>query len=273
MKHRELKADIEARFSDIDKRLCRVLDGFDPEDIHLFRVEVKKLRALLYMLNSEHGSLIVRRKLPQRLRKFYHFAGDVRTLQLQRQYILNALKGTGHAQPWTYLNSLDIVMTDKMGRARELLHGHHTFQKEKEYILEGLPERVGRKLPDRYTDKQIHAFWRQVSIDPPDEKALHEARRILKDLLYNWQYFDTYTIEKVTESISGKNNIQTLANLLGIIHDAATGVSLLNDESIQHITGERERMLLLAIKEQWAQEKDRVKQEIYEQLFISNHHV
>src|SRR6266436_3162758 len=54
------------------------------EDIHHFRVEIKKLRAFLRMLQTGRDAPI---KIPGSLKKIYHYAGLIRELQLHQQTI------------------------------------------------------------------------------------------------------------------------------------------------------------------------------------------
>jgi CHAD domain-containing protein len=59
-----------------------VAETWAEEDIHQFRVEVKKLRAFLRLAGSTHTG--IKPRLPRRLHTFYSMVGIVRCLQLQR---------------------------------------------------------------------------------------------------------------------------------------------------------------------------------------------
>jgi hypothetical protein len=236
-------------------------------------LEIKKLKTFLCMLHGEQDTFSVPGKLPGRLRKFYHVAGDIRSLQLQRQYILNALQRNKDVQPVTYLNNLEIALAGKMQQAKDLLHGRHSFEREEQYIINGLPRRIGTKTIAAFARAEINIFWNLMSGYAPGDDILHQARRTLKNILYIWPYFDRNIAMEVKERLVGKNDIASMALLLGHNHDASMALTLLDTECINQSPGEGERLLLHTIRDQWLGQKAQIRQQVYDQLLEGSMHI
>lgn len=81
-----------------------LLKDFDADDNHNFRVEIKKLRAFIRLINisqPDHEN-----KIPKKIRKFYHLVGDIRNLQLHQQRIRNFCDDLFSENPQLYLDSI-----------------------------------------------------------------------------------------------------------------------------------------------------------------------
>src|SRR5215208_2934690 len=91
MEAHKISKIVESRFQKISSLADKIIAGFEIEDIHELRVEFKKLRAFIRLLRIElPGQRELR--LPDRLKIFYHYTGNIRNLQLQEQRIRQSLQ-------------------------------------------------------------------------------------------------------------------------------------------------------------------------------------
>ena len=95
MKGKAIIEIAEERFKTIHKLFHQIIKEFNVDDIHDFRVEVKKLRAFLRLLDSEkeiEGPLI-----PKLLKTFYGYIGIIRNIQLHKHNLFKYIKiGRAH---------------------------------------------------------------------------------------------------------------------------------------------------------------------------------
>ncbi|RYZ48151.1 MAG: CHAD domain-containing protein, partial [Chitinophagaceae bacterium] len=107
----------------VDKR-CRHLQeeqkklGEDVNANHNFRVEIKKLRALLRLLRHE-GDAPSALRLPKPVRELYSSVGEVRSYQLQRTFVILACKELDSPLPVGYLQWLQQKEKEATARVKE----------------------------------------------------------------------------------------------------------------------------------------------------------
>lgn len=112
MKHKEARDIIESRFKKINASFGAVVTDFATEDIHRFRVEIKKLRAFLHA--TKKGLT-----LPKQLKKFYSLASVIRNLQMQQQRIVKAAAETEDPLPSNYLSIVDAESFANIEKAKK----------------------------------------------------------------------------------------------------------------------------------------------------------
>jgi hypothetical protein len=117
MTQQETIQGLKSRFERIQASFDSAIAYFDAEDIHAFRVEVKKLQAFLHL--APKG---VKVKLPTRLGQFYRLVGQIRNLQLQQQRIRDAFLHKD-GLPQSYLTLLAIGIAGAIRRARKFAAG------------------------------------------------------------------------------------------------------------------------------------------------------
>lgn len=257
---------VESRFNKIDQACRRIVQDFAVEDIHVFRVEVKKLRAFLHLAQA---GLPGRRslKLPKRLKKFYDAVGFVRILQLQQQNIGKSLKETGEQVPEAYFNTLGMESAAYMIQAEDLMKDRKSFRREKSYILKKLPCSVSRseiKEFVRVESERTAGLLKQLHLN---DESLHQLRKLLKEILYTWSYTGEYASLFLPAAFNDKSKIAELTDLLGSFHDACIGLNLLGAGRLEKITAtEPERILLFNIRREWEEEKENIRNQVLAML-------
>src|ERR1700754_4201075 len=102
MKKEEMTDGIRRYANSINKLVRSILTHYREEDIHLFRVTVKKLRAFLRLVSPPQQPL----RLPKRFRAFYHATGVIRNLQIQRAGLAELSAKDGQDAIETLLGSI-----------------------------------------------------------------------------------------------------------------------------------------------------------------------
>ncbi len=243
----------------LKKNLNQVVPGLDPETIHQFRVEYKKLRAFLRMIPGQPGAnneIMVSKEL----KKAYNISGSIRDLQLQQLRIKEAVKKEPK-KPQSYLNLLQ----------KEI----EKLKPELSEIISGKPVNDSKKKTDHSidTDFQFSVFLQYVQKKWAAIRAIilsgnfsddniHTIRKILKDLFYNLKTYEDGRKEILAMSIwKGKNEVwfNALLDELGNFQDKYTSVALLKSYWIISLNNSNQA-LLNKLKKTWIREKTSMKQ-------------
>src|SRR6185295_17931157 len=168
--HREeLLSVTEERFQKMTARLKAVAETFQEEDIHDFRIEIKKLKALLRLFRekAKHPSDL---KFPKFLDKIYTLLGSMREMQLQQNKLGKAVNNQN-----SLLSSTFSVLEEEINAVKEkiiqLLKNQKSLEKAKDKFLKFIPEKLTRKTVDRYfanTMKKLKRIlsMKRLSIEP-----------------------------------------------------------------------------------------------------------
>jgi CHAD domain-containing protein len=266
MKHTEIRDILECRYQKIEIAFNKVMEGFGTDEIHLFRVEVKKLRAFLKLVRTIRDGTHAG-KLPARLRKFYGAIGIVRNLQVQEQRILTESEAGCYVLPRQYLHLLEEKKTIDIAAAGGIASGKAPFRKGMDQVGAILPGKLNPKMIKRFVSSEISALERLLTPVYPDDESLHLVRKLIKDLQYTW----TYIIEDLSITLShglpaGKDDIKRIAARLGDFQDISDGLELLNADNLIRVDNEEERSVLQHIGRKWREENENARPELYELL-------
>lgn len=153
----------------------------DMEILHEFRVELKKMRAVIFQAEQLAYSKKVK-KAHRQIRHIFHKAGQIRELQLESAWLHRHRK----------FNLLRLMEYDKaIKKADRSFHMEvpemlHAFKKIREWLDKIFPE-ITQQKSERYISKK----WQdtlQAVLDVKTETGWHETRKKIKQLLYarNW---------------------------------------------------------------------------------------
>jgi CHAD domain-containing protein len=228
------------------------------EDIHRFRVKVKKLRGFLRLIQRglKHPDDL---KIPKDLKKLYDISGSIRSLQLQRQNIKRIIVEKGYGLPECYLNMLDRWEAARANRARALMTEKKHFKKSELNTVDTLPGELKKKSIKKFLQESVAKLDELQKLDSPSDESLHMVRKLLKDILYTWRYIKKETV-LVFSCFPGKENILLATDLLGDFHDICVGINLLDYTG--EIKNENEQALLLTIKQQWLKKKKTIQNQV-----------
>ena len=181
MKNSDLAHIIHYYFKRLINYSEQMKKGFSREAIHLFRVDVKKLRAFLRMIRSK-AEEPQQLKFPHRFKKMYSMTGKIRDRQLCLKRIQEN-KTIGNSRLGNKVHSLEKEIKELSGKKSEFL-----TKKEFEEIEQG----IIKLLPMTWEDAVIESFFQQklkiingvfVKGDYKDTE-LHNVRKSIKDIIY-----------------------------------------------------------------------------------------
>ena len=252
MKHKEIAHEIKHRFHSIDKLAKKSIPKFDEDVVHDFRVEVKKLRAFLRLINTEVKEDEIL-KIPKKLKLFYRHLGAIRSIQLHLQYIDNTLPNGKHdIKP--YLQLLRNEMNEWKKEAKETIPGHREIEKEKSEILEALPDRLSQESIQTFVSQKATSINAILAMNAPAEEDLHNLRKELKDIQYTWPFIKEYA-DLLPPGLNTHEQVHFLTELLGAYHDKCSSLEYFQAVYINTIPNENDTITLQSIREQLEKEK------------------
>ncbi len=251
----EISDVIEKRFGKIDKYLRKTHGRCKPESIHSFRLEVKKLRSFLKMI-AINGNEV---SIPKRLKNLYRLLGRIRVIQLQRQAILETTSKSHTGIPAHYTSSLETERSLLKKKAKSYIRTMQPLKAKK--FHKGIPYKItAADLLNFYT-MQEHRLAAIFHFENPDEKSLHEARKIIKSMLYDLPFVKDRKISIRESNQTCTAHLKLLELKMGKFHDISTSVQYLR-EALKDSYGIREKHILTLIVNQWEKDKEGLKRQI-----------
>jgi CHAD domain-containing protein len=256
MKEKEINEIIEERFKTIDRLSRKITKEFDADDIHDFRVEVKKLRAFLRLLDikKEDNEPVI----PALLKTFYGYIGIVRNIQLYQHSLFKYITDHGIDIPEAYMKLLNDEEIYWKKQAEELM-ADNNFHDVKEKIIKELPDRLEKSTIKKFTEGKLDDLKNKLK-DTDDEVELHTIRKILKDDLYTYDYISDHA--DLPKAIADKDELKLLTQLLGDFIDKYMQLEFFQPEYLDKIEDEKEKNNLLQIKNDFENEKHGMKREL-----------
>jgi len=242
-------------YKKINKQLNKIAADFDPEQIHQFRVNYKKLRAFLRMISPQNKPAN-KLSISKKLKSCYHIAGLLRDLQLQQQHIIKAAK-RDLIKSTPYLNLLREEMTRLKTELSEIISANPVAASEL---------KTNKNIPGKFPSTKIRIYaydkwqtvYEMVAAAHFTEQTLHTIRKNLKDLFYNLRRHKATWHKVLSKHTSNKNLFNQLMDELGDFHDLCAGVSLLNSSWLKKLN-KQQQQLLIQVKKEWTKEKAAMK--------------
>jgi CHAD domain-containing protein len=256
MKRKEMVAAVKHRFGSISPLPERIILYCSIKDIHHFRVEIKKLRALLKLLRTEQNNT-PGLATGRHLKVAYQEAGIIRNLQLLHERL--RVNSGSASLPLNNLSGLEKALEAHRVKLTTLFRDGSYLKKRREKILGSLPGHLGKPELNSFLHAKKAAIEKLLH-SAIDDDSLHGLRKLLKELLYTRHLLKG--LAAVGQDIYQWEKIKLLAGLLGKHQDAGVGISLLQESFIYRQTTATERAGLLALKNEWQREKDALLEKI-----------
>jgi len=231
----------------------RIIISYKADDIHIFRVEAKKLRAFLRLISPACGQL----RLPKRLRTFYKESGVLRNLQLQRESWLKLSTATQDKQLQAVVSRLDEEMMLARHRLAALVPKRGRAFGDLVARLEmDLPARLNQAHRHRFLAAEMQVLHPANIPQDPDDGQLHGLRKSMKDLLYTWDYLGGRGRKQAGALLGGRKKIKSAAQLLGDYLDVRLRLESLAGYAVGA------RALLEKTRDAWTGDKTSFRREI-----------
>jgi len=260
MKQNEIIETVKEKFKPIHKRWPKLVSDFDMEIIHDFRVDMKKLRAFLRLVNLEDNSRHA--VISNKMKTFYGYTGIIRNIQLQKKKVEDYTESHGEEIPADYIALLDSEEVYWQKQTLDLMT-ENNFYDDEDRIMDQLPDRLKKTTIKAFITEKLTAI--NILINRlVDDDDLHDIRKILKDLLYTWTYIEPYA--DLPEIISNEDAIKTITTNLGEFRDCCIHLNFLYHGYMDKLTNEKEKISLNIMKNEWLIEKIKLKKKIVAHL-------
>jgi CHAD domain-containing protein len=204
MKKKQEEKYLDKEWKEMNAHLQKFLESGDQEALHRFRVQIKKLKAMLSLVEdaaSKHGLL----KDFKPVRKIFKYAGGIReahmNLQLGETYeIKNEAFETDQQRIIAEGTSQFMLQGKKF--LKNIKHAHKLLRKQ-------LPN-VEDKAIAAYYQKQLREIATNLAVSGFNED-MHTNRKLIKILVYNHKLtekalngsipFNTEYLDKLQEAI------------------------------------------------------------------------
>jgi len=263
MKQQELVRVVEEKFRIINKLSRKTILEFNSDVIHDFRHEVKQLRSFLRLI-SYSQPLHLSFSLPKKLKKFYGYVGIVRNLQIQQALVNDFCERQSLPLPANYLNILAAEEIFWRNEGRLFIEDAKQFYEDERTVVDAMPSCLKAVHGQSFvSDKmaEVHKLHNRLH----DDDAIHKTRKLLKDVLYNWNYLpvhnDAYRSYNECYQV-----LKELTDEMGRFRDVCISINHLQAAYIDRIKNPGEKKLLQQIEANWQLEKERIKESITRQL-------
>jgi CHAD domain-containing protein len=218
------------------------------EVLHRFRVELKKIRSVLFLLEEIKGSNKIK-KSHQQVKHIFRKGGEIRELQLEIDWLGRHRK----------FDLMRLMLYDV-----KLKKADRSFHHEIPAMLRVL-KKISRKtkhslsvLTQDETNVYISRKWKLVLtaiLSDIKESNWHEARKGIKQLVYAWQWIPEYVplpkqvikifkaLDKLQNTIGRWHDLDLLGNKLQRIGTKIAGHAILQREqqlALKKLIAERE---------------------------------
>jgi CHAD domain-containing protein len=264
MKEDAIIAQLELRIKKLKKHFIKLQKGFDPEELHDYRLEMKKLKAFIRLLNTNRPQQ-KKIRVKKNVKGYYALAGNVRNLQLHEQCIRVLAKKCQLETPVAYLALLE---QERKSAMEQLKQAEKTvsFEKLHKEVLGHVPSSLSASNCKNYLVNQRNALAAILVPTATNDEVLHEVRKIVKDIGYNRDVLGSYMSLILPAFLFKKEQADALAEKLGVFHDYCVSLSFLQSPFAINNNKQQEKMILQEFQNIIEREKMTMKEEIIQQL-------
>jgi len=261
MKEDTINGVLHTRLKKMQAHFHQLQDSFDTETIHDFRLEVKKLRGFLRLLQAglAPGSQL---KVPLHLKNIYEATGQIRNIQLHLEAMDRQCETLHLLSPAAYCSFLRKVLSVEKHKIR------HTAKTNWDHLEDQLLDAV----PGKLNEKCVHNFLVREKLlligfllSSCSDEILHEVRKIIKDLIYNLVYLDQQLAQVFHGYFAGPENLGLMAERLGSFHDTCVFIGLMHQHS-NEAEEDAEKAVLQSLKIELGRRREEMKQSLWHQL-------
>ena len=264
MKSHEAMVVFKNRCAKARRHYTNVLEDFEAEEIHQFRLQLKKMRAFLSLLNAGRAGE-EKATIGKGIHAFYQTVGELRNLQLHGSEIHRLCKKLHFALPGSYLQSLQQKEKEAKIAARETAL-RNPLHKRCRKLLAMLPKRVSEEAVERFAAEHKHRLIKNLLAGNYADESLHGLRKLLKRFLYLWPWVEAEMAPFVHSAFIDKSTCLRLCEKLGAFQDRCIALRFFDAYFSGTKTGAAEGPVLSALRQYTQDEKQRLKNELVEEL-------
>jgi len=259
MRNKEIWDIYKSRFKEIEKYYQRLVHNFKEDDIHSFRVQIKKLDAFIRLVNL--SGTLQKHKIPKSIRKFYRLLGNIRNLQLNQERISRLVSDLSIKNPSSYLQYLHNDEDSKRIKALRLAK-RSSFKKLEKQLVEDVPTELPGQAKDAFIEKTKSRLVQLFTLPVLFDDTLHDVRKIVKDLVYNYQYVEPSGSNIIPPVLTGLKSMKKLTEVLGDFHDLCVAIFFIDRAMGNHFVEQNEKTILAELKDHFLVRKQNMMDEI-----------
>jgi len=207
MKKKEEKEYFNAEWKDMRQALKAYLETGVQDDLHQFRVQVKKLRAMMVLADSATGKKLLQKGLKP-VRQVFKKAGEIRSAHINLK-----LAAAYKVQDDAFVLAQNKLMEDAANAFK--LKGEKYMEKLKAAHKD--IEAEIRPLSDMHINgfytEQLHHIGNSLT-NLRFDASLHECRKWIKILIYNYKL-----VEPVLQLKLNEDYLEDVQKAIGDWHD------------------------------------------------------
>lgn len=230
------------------------------EAIHDWRVELKKMRALVRLFRKFEKKASIHSSW----KKLYDLTGEVRDRQVHLHLVQN-LFDSGSQFPVTYVNLIEEELSAASENLKRVTGNDVLLHMYYQTITNSIPGKISvQKLKDYIYEQLIKArniLWLTYKKDD----YLHECRKYLKDAQYLISIFDEQLRPDPVPHIPELNKIEDGGRALGEFQDQCVALKFFNASYLNRLPA-KEKQLLKKTQAVVLKEKNRTKNSVISYL-------
>lgn len=269
MKDRESVQVIWHYFRSMIGNAGKMTRGFAEESIHLFRVDVKKLRAFLRMLRTATDKP-EQMKFPREFKKMYSTIGKIRDRQLFLKQFKEKIKAD-EISSCEKIHSVEKEIKDLSGKRSDFLTKRHLEEIEKNILAIPSIDSPGKRVK-HFLKHKLKAINEIVVKDDFKDTDLHNIRKRIKDIIYIAGIFRDDLKKPIPFHFWNEDDLkkaERLSRKLGLFNDTCVSLTYLPVADIKK-ADHFEKEYLKIIRRKWLRKKARLKRTILNDLPVIN---
>lgn len=237
----------------------KVLEEFEMNDIHRLRVEIKKLRAFMRLMNLATPGQ--QHRIPKSLKKFYNTVGSFRNLQLHQQKIAGFTSDLLIESPPQYLRHLKEEEKSMKRKALALADTISLKEFERTLVASSTAD-LSQQVKTVFVQRSRLRLEAMLTLPFYYDEGLHDMRKLIKDLMYNYKYLKPAIDVEIPPALANLKAMEELTSWLGDFYDLCMALFFVSAVYIGDLFDEKEVTLLNALKEQVQIRKEAMKEEL-----------
>ena len=239
------------------------LHAADKDAIHDWRVDYKKLRAVIRLASIEDKKI----DLPLSLKDIYTLSGEIRDRQMQWERMLQWFGGA-QVFPPAYTELLQQEISSFKGQLDPLTENDVVLQISRHKTKSALPGGLRKKNIQSFLQHQLYEVRNILWLTYKKDDYLHICRKHLKDLQYIIDAVGMKVIEKLKiKGLPMQDKLHAATQEIGNFHDQCVTLVFLSSSYLNRLPGE-EKIILASFKSKLQKEKTKAKNKLISSLEI-----
>jgi hypothetical protein len=262
MHRKQLTHIVEKRFDALFAN-WNGMHALNPEAIHDWRVDYKKLRAVIRLAEKEEGKI----EMPLSLKDTYTIAGEIRDRQMQMERMVQWF-GSEQFFPPAYTELIQQEISGFADQLHPLTENDAVLQISRHKLISSLLSRISKKNIESFIQDQLYEVRNILWLTYKKDDYLHSCRKHLKDAQY---IIDAIGIAHIhadrIQGLPSQEQLQLAAQELGNFNDQCVTMFFLSSSYLNRLPGE-EKIILSPLKTKFQKEKTRAKNKLIDSLEV-----